>query len=281
MIVVRGLLQPLKATGKRVSSWVEDGDKLVVKADSTVRRAACPRCLKRSSRLHGHYRRVVADSLPFGRPVTLVVEIRRFRCINGCSAQCTFSECIKPMAVACQRRTLHLMRGCGRSAGGNRACRSAAPRCCMSRAGCLPTPTPVVIGIDDWVLACGHRYGTIAVDLQRHCPIELLAGRDAPTVVSWLKQPPGIEVIARDRASACAGAAHTAAFDAQQVADRWRLLTFARQPARCRRAGAAALSRQDERGSPPGQRGAAATSVRVHEVVCVSTASDVVVKSEQ
>ena len=31
------------------------------------------------------------------------------------------------------------------------------------RAGCLPTSAPVVIGIDDWVLAGGHRYGTIVV----------------------------------------------------------------------------------------------------------------------
>ena len=42
MIIIPGLSQPLKAAGKRIDSWVEDGDKLMVKADSAVRRAACP-----------------------------------------------------------------------------------------------------------------------------------------------------------------------------------------------------------------------------------------------
>ena len=46
MIIIPGLSQPLKAAGKRIDSWVEDGNKLMVKADSTVRRAACPRCLR-------------------------------------------------------------------------------------------------------------------------------------------------------------------------------------------------------------------------------------------
>ena len=85
----------------------------MVEAHSTVRRATCPRCSTRSSRLHGHYRRAIADSPCFGRPVTLAVEIRRFKCINDCCAQRTFCECIEPLAVARQRRTLRLMQGEG------------------------------------------------------------------------------------------------------------------------------------------------------------------------
>ena len=172
MIVIPGLSQPLKAAGKRITSWVEESDGLMVEADSTVRRAACPRCSKRSSRLHGHYRRPIADSPSFGMPVMLAVEIRRFKCINGRCPQRTFSECIKPLTVARQRRTLRLMQGLralGYALGGQAAARlggqlgmpvsgPTVPRE-LRRAGCPPPTVPVVIGIDDWALARGHRYG--------------------------------------------------------------------------------------------------------------------------
>ena len=161
--------------------------------------------------------------------------------------------------MARQRRTLRLMQGvralgyalggqAGARLGGQLGMPVSGPTVLreLRRAGCLPPPDPVVIGIDDWALARGHRYGTIVVDLDRHCPIELLAGRDAPTVVSWLKEQMSLEVIARDQASVYANAARISAPDAQQVADRWRLLTSAGRPARGRRAGTAALSGPDE-----------------------------------
>src|SRR5262249_59291381 len=75
----------------------------------------------------------------------------------------------------------------------------------------------------------GRTYGTIVVDLERGCPVELLDDRLADTVATWLRAHPEVTVVARDRADAYAAGATQGAPDAVQVADRGHLLKNLRE----------------------------------------------------
>jgi transposase len=93
------------------------------------------------------------------------------------------------------------------------------------RSLCLPAgPAPAIIGIDDWAWRQGHRYGTIIVDLQQGCPIDVLEDRAAETVATWLQAHPDVKIVARDRAEASASGVRQGAPEATQVADRLHLL---------------------------------------------------------
>ena len=93
------------------------------------------------------------------------------------------------------------------------------------RAVACPPPKSVrILGVDDWAWKKGQTYGTILVDLEKRCPIELLADRKEETLTAWLLTHPEIEVISRDRGGEYAAAAKKGAPQAQQIADKFHIL---------------------------------------------------------
>ena len=63
------------------------------------------------------------------------------------------------------------------------------PFCRSCGLGCsAPAARPVVVGIEDWAIKRGHRYGTVFVGLEARQPIEVLGRRVTTMVADWFRQ---------------------------------------------------------------------------------------------
>jgi transposase len=204
--------------------------------------AACPCCGTPSDRIHSRYRRTVADLALRDRPVALRLVVRKFRCTQPDCPQAIFCERLPHWLEPRARSTTRLTdahRAVGFALGGEAGARLAtclamptSPDTLLRRikdAVVEPSSLPRYVGVDDWAVRKGQRYGTIVVDLERGCVVDLLPGRDGTALEAWLKEHPGIEVVSRDRWAAFAQAATAGAPQAKQVADRWHLLKNLRE----------------------------------------------------
>jgi len=160
--------------------------------------------------MHSRYYRRPADLPSLGRAVRVSLRVRRFYCCNAACPRQTFAEPVSQLVAPFARRTRRLAEAQGRTGaalGGEAGARLLSRLAMPANADTvlrllkrLPLPRetePRVIGVDDWAKRRGRSYGTIVVDLEQRRVVDLLHDRTAATLAGWLRQRPGIEVVAR------------------------------------------------------------------------------------
>jgi len=198
--------------------------------------APCPCCGTVSKRVHSHYRRTLRDLPASGRPVHLVMQVRRFFCEESTCRRKIFAERFPSLTlprVKFTKRLQEALREMGFELGGEAGARLSkklsypgSPDTILrlvKQTQLSTTSPPRVVGIDDWSWKRGLRYGTLICDLESNRPIDVLADRSVQTVSTWFEERPSVEIVSRDRSSEYAAAISKGAPQALQVADLWHI----------------------------------------------------------
>jgi transposase len=211
--------------------------KWTVSAHATAESSPCPQCQQQSGHVHQYYSRTLRDLPVDGQGVELVLQVRRLKCMNKDCPQTTFAERLPGLAEVHAQRTCRFreaIREIGFVMSGEAgAALAGALHMHISGDTLLRivhrTPeaaqtTPRVLGVDDWAYRKGQVYGTILIDQERHCPVDLLEGRTAAGLTQWLQKHPGVEIMTRDRSTEFRHGMNEGNPGGTQVADRWHLL---------------------------------------------------------
>lgn len=228
--------------GFEIKTTLSEDHHLSIYATSTARTFKCPQCGQVSTQTHGWYARQPQDLPCIGQHVALVLTVRRFRCCNVACAKQTFAERFPdwlPFYAHRTTRLTQLMRRVGfevSAESGRRILRFMRVRTSgdtllriVKGTAMQPHTVGTVLGVDDWAIRKGHRYGTIVVDHKSRQVLELVTGRLPEDIQPWFAAHPEVEVVTRDRSREYGSALDAALPKAEQVADRWHLLLNLRQ----------------------------------------------------
>jgi len=214
----------------------------IIQAQSTATCGMCPTCGCPSAHGHGWYQRHPQDLPCIGDNTRLQLTVRRFRCANHACPQKTFVEQFPDWLPRYARRTdrlTELVRDIGFEVSAESARRIFAHMRVVAsgdtvlrvvKRTIITTDEALrVVGLDDWAIRKGHRYGSMIVNHETGRVIELVKGRASEDIQPWFTAHPQIEIVTRDRSGDYRRGLDAAAPQALQIADRFHLLMNLRQ----------------------------------------------------
>ncbi len=224
--------------GLEITSLSESPEELLVRVTSHRQTSCCPTCSTPSSAIHSYYRRKPRDLPCVGRPIRLLLTVRKFFCRNPHWSRKVFTERLPDFIEASSRLTKRLrtavqdigfaMCGKGGEQLSDKLGMGISDASLLWSLFLVPLPEVEkvrVIGVDDWSWRRGKRFGSILVNLETHKIIDVLADREAESVKRWLAAHPEVEIVSRDRGGVYIDGATWGAPQATQVADRWHMLS--------------------------------------------------------
>ena len=231
------ILLPLPR-GLKITLIGEGFDGVLVHVSSIRRWARCPLCQAPSRHIHSRYCRTPADLPCVGRPLRLLLNVRKFFCKVANCPRKVFTERLPELVEPSSRLTIRLrsaLQQVGFTCGGKGGERLATALgmgvsdttvlwSVQSEQAPITAADQVrAVGIDDWSWRRGQSYGTIIVDLERRRVLDLLPDRSVESISTWLAAHSRIEIVSRDRGANYVDGATKGAPQATQVADRWHL----------------------------------------------------------
>jgi transposase len=161
---------------------VEEAEEITLILRTISPTALCPSCGAASSHIQSRYTRTLRDLPSVGRPIRLIMRVRRFFCKNRTCAQKIFVERLSDLCYPHAQRTKRLQQalcGLGLKIGGQAGadCGSelgmSGSRDTILRLVRKSEPPaqqePHIIGLDDWAWKRGLRYGTLICESSTRC----------------------------------------------------------------------------------------------------------------